>query len=135
MELADIIQGTLIGTAATLSTVLGTYFVFQTYPFRHRITSQEELRDVIDVEALKLGLDPEKVVPIYGSRQEYLRNLHDGRFELGISKRPSGTIASVRHELKHMEQIVSGALNNDTSSFSYYTRFEPQATLYGWFSR
>mgnify|MGYP003972140593 CR=1 FL=1 len=124
-----------VGMISYISTLFS--LSFPSY-FTQKIRSQNELENVVNEEALLLGLDPKKIKCNYN--EFTLFNFNNGcenfvqqkknHYQLQVSKSfLDSNRATVRHELYH---IKKGDLKNN-SMLKYYFINEPRAILYGSF--
>ena len=107
------------------------FSLFGTTMFNKKIQSQEELDKIVDEEARKLGLDPDKIDAKYFGQTTGAEKVGE-RYELHLGKELLKTRNSVRHELYHIKRDCD---RGKPPLWKYLFVAEPRAELYatlGW---
>ncbi|MFW6025130.1 MAG: hypothetical protein ACOCRX_02190 [Candidatus Woesearchaeota archaeon] len=135
--LTDILKIGTTYTLAGISMYFGSMFmtqaIFQSTMFRHKINSQNELENIVKEESVKLGLDPEKIVPVFDHKETgSMRGDYD-LYHLYMGNDCQATKATVRHELYHILKDCDRYYNEGYSITDYLFKAEPKSTLYGCF--
>lgn len=137
MEWADYIL--IAGTSVPLGVLaydLGFKIVnelFASTLFRNEIESQEELVNIIDAEAKKLGLNPSLIDTTYSEEETGVRKIGD-RYKLNIGTGSSITTQIIRHELYHIKKDCDRFEGRGIPVLASVLYVEPRAILYGCFS-
>jgi len=106
------------------------------YFFSPKITSQEELDGVVEEEALRLGLNPDRIEAGFGAEADGAAWICDNDYVMGMRGGDRyATRALVKHELGH---IANGDCDMKLHGLSfqlyYHLIAEPRAVLYGSFN-
>jgi len=100
------------------------------YLLSPKIESQEELEEVVEEEALILGLNPDKIESCFGAEADGSAKICED-YVLGIKGNDRyATRATVRHELTH---ILHDCDKGRPKMLQYFLISEPRAVLYGSF--
>jgi len=131
------IIGIAAGGAGYFGALLGHSCVLQSSLFHKRIESPEELEEIVEEEARKLGLDPSLIDARFNEEKVMGSRKNGERYEMYLIKDFMATRPTVRHELYHIYrdcQRWEGCDISNPKHFNFLLHYlfiaEPRAKLY-----